>query len=398
MPTPFRDTYDFLSPPRILFGWGRRREVGAAARTLGRRAFLLTGSTALEDSGAVAEVTDRLRADGVEPVHLGNISREPQVADVDGMSRGLRERGAGPGDIIIALGGGSAIDLAKACSAMATNAESPTVKDYLEGVGKGLGLREAPLPTLAMPTTAGTGSEATKNAVISGTDCAGRPFKKSIRSDRMVPRVVLVDPELTVSVPPPVTAATGMDAITQLIESYISLKAAPIPQALALHGLALAGPSIVRAFRDGGDREARERMSHAALLSGMALANSGLGLAHGVAAALGVHAAVPHGLACAVMLPVALRVNRGVREAEIARLGEALCGRTFRTPAEGAAAVTEKVEELCEAVGIPRRLRDLGVRREQLPAIVEGSHGSSLSGNPVKLADEELGAILESIL
>jgi alcohol dehydrogenase class IV len=395
MPTPFRETYDFLCPPRILFGWGRRRDVGLAARTLGRRAFLLSGCRALEDSGVVGEVIERLGAEGIEATYLGAISREPQVADVDAFTRVLRERKAGKGDMLLALGGGSALDLAKACSAMATNAQSPTVRDYLEGVGKGLVLAEDPLPLLAMPTTAGTGSEATKNAVISSFD---PPFKKSIRDDRMVPRVVLVDPELTVSVPPSVTAATGMDAITQLMESYISLKAAPIPQALALHGLALAGPSIVRAFRDGADRGARERMSHAALLSGMALANSGLGLAHGVAAALGVHANVPHGLACAVMLPVALRVNRDVREAEIARLGEALCDRSFGTPTEGSAAAVEKVEELCEAVGIPKRLRDLGVRREQLPAIVEASHGSSLSGNPRRLTDGELGAILESIL
>src|SRR5262249_50269566 len=151
--------------------------------------------------------------------------------------------------------------------------------------------------------------EATKNAVISSIE---PPFKKSLRSDLMVPRVVLVDPELSVSVPPAVTAQTGIDAITQLIESYISRRATPIPRAMAVQGLQLALPAIGEAFENGNSRPSREAMSHAALLSGMALANSGLGMAHGVAAALGVHCNVPHGLACAVMLPVALRVNREV--------------------------------------------------------------------------------------
>jgi alcohol dehydrogenase class IV len=211
-------------------------------------------------------------------------------------------------------------------------------------------------------------------------------------------RVVLIDPELTVTVPPNVTAATGMDAITQLIESYVSLKAAPIPQALSLQGLALAAPSLARAFRDASDREAREKMAHAAFLSGLALANSGLGMAHGVAAALGIHAGIAHGLACAVMLPAALEVNGAVRPAEISRLAEVLCGRNFEAPEEGARAALEKIRELCDSLEIPRRLGQLGVRRDQLPALVKDAQGSSMSGNPRKLSEEELGKILESIL
>jgi alcohol dehydrogenase class IV len=278
---------------------------------------------------------------------------------------------------------------------MATNRESSTVKDYLEGVGTGLQLRQDPLPLVAMPTTAGTGSEATKNAVISNRD---PPFKKSIRSDRLMARLVLVDPELSVTVPPAVTAATGMDAVTQLIESYVSLKASPIPRALALQGLALALPSLEHAFRDGGDRDAREKMAHAALLSGMALANAGLGFAHGVAASLGIHANVPHGLACAVMLPVALRINQDVRRDDMSRLAEVACGRSHATAEEGASALIDRIERLCDSVGIPRRLGDLGVRKEQIPALVEGSKGSSMSGNPRRLTDEEIGSILEAML
>ena len=178
-----------------------------------------------------------------------------------------------------------------------------------------------------MPTTAGTGAEATRNAVISSYD---PPFKKSLRDDRILPRIALIDPELTVRVPPEVTAASGMDAITQLIESYISRKAQPIPQALAVQGLLLAVPAIAEAVENGRSRPARERMSHAALLSGLALANSGLGLAHGIAPALGIHCRVPHGMACAVMLPSALRINRDVRQAELATLARLLFGCSLR--------------------------------------------------------------------
>ena len=312
------DGYDFLAPRRIVFGWGRRREVGALAATLGRRAFIVPGARVVENSVVFDEVTAALRAAGVEPVVTTGIHREPEVEDVDRLGEELRRLDVTETDLVIGLGGGAALDLAKAVAAMATNTESPTVKDYLEGVGRGLEVSRPPLPVLAMPTTAGTGSEATKNAVISGR---APPFKKSLRSDRMVPDIALVDPELTVTVPATTTAYTGMDAITQLIESYISARARPIPRALALEGLGLAAGAMGRAVRNGGDREARESMAHAALLSGLALANSGLGLAHGVAAALGIHCGVPHGLACAVLLPTALRINREVRRDDLATLG-----------------------------------------------------------------------------
>ena len=179
----------------------------------------------------------------------------------------VRAAGLRAGDFILAVGGGAAIDLGKAVAAMATNDESPTVKDYLENVGRDLKLVKDPLPILAMPTTAGTGAEATRNAVISSYD---PPFKKSLRSEKIMPRIALVDPELTVTVPPATTAASGMDAITQLIESFISRKAQPIPQALAMEGLKKAVPAIAEAVENGSSRPAREKMAHAAMLSGMA--------------------------------------------------------------------------------------------------------------------------------
>ncbi len=388
--------YDFVSPQQIVFGWGRRTELAQLAPRLGRRAFVVCGSRTLESNGLLDEIGSLLATGGAEAVRLETLTHEPEVDDVDRTSAELRKARAGPGDFVLALGGGAAVDLAKAVAAMATNTESPTIKDYLEGVGKGLKIVTEPLPVLAMPTTAGTGCEATKNAVIS---CYDPAFKKSIRDERLVPRIALLDPELTVSVPPQVTAASGMDAITQLFESYISRKAQPIPQALAMHGLRLALPAIVEAVRNGQSQSAREAMSHAAMLSGMCLANSGLGMAHGVAPALGVHCRVSHGAACALMLPVALRVNRDARLQDLARLAHALGikGPT-NSPEDAVDALIAHVESICDEVGVPRRLSDLGISADKIPALVASSRGSSMSGNPQELSDDELTEVLEGIL
>jgi alcohol dehydrogenase class IV len=387
--------YDFLAPRKIVFGWGRRRELAGIAPSLGRRAFLVSGLPEDVAKNVLPEIAVSLQKAGLGVVPLATILHEPEVADVDRHAAVLRGQGGGPGDFLLAVGGGAAIDLAKAVAAMAVNDPNATVMDYLEGVGRDLKIVNQPLPVLAMPTTAGAGAEATKNAVISSY---GPPFKKSLRDGRLMPQIVLVDPELTLSVTPEVTAAGGMDAITQLIESYLSIKARPIPQALALHGLSLAVPAIVEAVENPSSRTAREAMAHAALLSGMALANSGLGLAHGVAAALGVHCRVPHGAACALMLPVALRVNCRVRQDDITRLAHAAYGSNAPSaPADAVEFFIARIEEICGRVKVPRRLRDVGVRRDQIPAIAVSSRGSSMSGNPRDLNDAELQALLEEI-
>lgn len=392
--------YDFLAPRKIVFGWGQRRQLGRLAAPLGRRAWIVSGSRTLENQGTLADLQQRLAEEGVAAEHLLTISREPEVADVDRAVTALRDAAGSslqashdvsPGELVIAIGGGAAIDLAKAVAALAPQAESASVLEYLEGVGTGRTIQASPLPLIAVPTTAGTGSEATKNAVISSID---PPFKKSLRDERMVPQVALVDPELTVSAPPQVTAHSGLDAITQLIESYLSGRARPIPQALCLAGLQGAVAALRTACRQGDDRPARETMAQAALFSGMALANSGLGLAHGVAAALGVVAQVPHGLACAVMLPAAMRVNRDTHPQRWIALAEALCGYRTDSAEDAAAAALETIEAVSAELRIPSRLRELGVREEQLPSLVAGSRGNSMSGNPRHLSDEELHALL----
>ncbi len=388
------ESYNFLAPRQIVFGWGRRREIGKLSQGLGSRVFVITGSRTLDAAGEIDAIRGDLNACNLTVIDAGSIHREPQVADVDRCVAEVAKHNPGEGDIVLGIGGGSAIDLAKAAAALAVQREFTSVVDYLEGVGRGFSIDTPPLPMIAIPTTAGTGSEATKNAVISSHD---PPFKKSLRSADMIPRLVIVDAELTVHCPPHVTAHSGMDAITQLIESYLSRRATPMTDTLALAGLEGVAEALPIAYDDGRSRAARERMSQAALLSGLALANSGLGMAHGVAAALGAVCQVPHGLACAVMLPCALRVNCEVVPERVAKVGEQLAGRSM--PASQAASTAlEIVEQLLDRLKIPKQLRDLGVRSEHIDSLVRASQGNSLSGNPKELSDDELKSILEAML
>ena len=385
--------YDFLAPNQIVFGWGRRTELPKLAARLGGRILLVSGSRTLERTGLIEELVAGFTNLAV-PLHRFQVaSREPEVGDVDALVTDFRRISPNDRDVVVAIGGGSTIDLAKAAAAVVQNRQGDSVQDFLEGVGRGLQVTLPPLPLIAVPTTSGTGTEVTKNAVISSYQPA---FKKSIRSDLMVPRIVLIDPELTVSLSRETTAYTGMDAITQLIESYISRRAAPIPQALCLAGLKYAIPALPAVFRDGRSRPDREAMAHAALLSGLALANSGLGLAHGVAAALGVHCRIPHGLACAVMLSTALKVNQSVRERELADLERRFDSHHSHN-AVAAGAFVSRIEVLCRDIGIPSRLRDLGVSADQLPLLVTASRGNSMCGNPCDIGDQELLVLLQQI-
>ena len=387
--------YDFFSPQQISFGWDRFREVGQLAGSLGTRGLIICGSRSLEANGVIDELKHLLSSANISSEFIHTISNEPEVADVDQVTQILHQNEIRAGDFLIGIGGGSGIDLAKACAAMATNQESDTVLDYLEGVGRGFKLTQAPLPLLAIPTTAGTGSEATKNAVISSYSPA---FKKSLRADQMIPNLVLCDPKLACSVPPDITARTGMDAITQLLESYISGRAQPIPQALCLQGLKLALPAIVAAVEDGTSRTSRENLAHASLLSGIALANSGLGMAHGVAPALGIHCRIPHGLACAVMLPATLKTNLSVRQKEYAEITRFIAPELSLSEAEAAQYLIDQIQSLNDRIQIPRRLSELGVTRSQIPDLVASSRGNSMSGNPREISDAELTQILAGLL
>ena len=420
--------YDFAAPPLIRFGAGRIDEIGEVVGLWGRRAWIVGGGRSLAASGAKQRIDASLAAAGIEAQLVATSSGEPTVEQVATALAGLAHEDR-DGVVVVAVGGGATIDLAKALAALAANMpaalrsrhhhSSPDhssreleshldtlVIDHLEGVGRGLAIRHWPLPVVAVPTTAGTGAEATRNAVIS---CPRRRFKKSMRSPMMVPRAALVDPDLTASCDSSTIAASGLDCITQLIESFVCRFAKPLPRCLVLESLPRALDALPRLLeprpagnpaQHSADSRAADRaaLSHAALLSGLALANSGLGLAHGVAAALGIACGAPHGTACAVMLPAAMRVNRKAAEHDFAALERAVDPDASRDDAAAADAFVDRIERLCLNAGVPRRLSELGVGADQLDWLAENSGGASMRGNPVHLATAELRGLLADML
>ena len=393
--------WDFLAPPAIRFGAGRVTELGEAAALLGRRAWLVGGRRSLASAPWRDRVEASLARAGLRGEIVAVTTGEPTVDEVAAALANL-PAGERDGVVVVAVGGGSAIDLAKAVAALATNLPvglgagdyDPLIVDSLEGVGRGIPIGVAPLPLVAVPTTAGTGAEATRNAVIS---CPRRRFKKSLRSPLMVPRAVVVDPDLTAGCDRSTVAAAGLDCITQLVESFICRVRRPLPRALVLEALPRAMAALPRILADPSDAAGRAAMSHAALLSGMALSNSGLGMAHGVAAALGVECGTPHGLACGLLLPVALEVNAAVAAADYARLERAIDPAASTVDASAAAAFIARIEGLCAVAGLPRRLSEVGLRRERVGWLAENSGGASLRGNPVELDPATLEGILSRI-
>ena len=379
--------FSFLTAPEIIFGAGA---LGRLSK-LGERALLVLGRESERNRELARMVGEQVAVGAV-----ARCEREPTVAEVD---RAVERARAGRCDWVVAAGGGAVLDCGKAASAMMTNPGS--LEDYLEGVGEGLTIHERPAPMVAAPTTAGTGSEVTKNAVISGPS-----YKKSVRSPMMIPRVALVDPLVTHTMPPAVTASCGMDALVQCVESYLSRGASPLTDGLALQGAAAAGRSLARAFERGGDAGARQDMALASLLGGVCLANAGLGAVHGFASPLGALFPIPHGVACAAIFPQVLGAN--LEASQDTEEGARLLRRTARvvrvmgasTSPDDGAAVEQGLawlSRLQRRVEIPR-LGALGIKPEDFPRLVAGSRGSSMRYNPVDLSDEQLTGILEAAL
>lgn len=395
------EAWDFLAPPVIRFGAGRVSELAEVVASLGSRAWLVGGRRSLVSGTAGRQIVARLESAGLAPEVVAVTAGEPTVDDLAAALATL-PGGERAGVVVVAVGGGSAIDLAKALSALATNLPAglgapgydPLIVDRLEGVGRGIPIDVAPLPMVAVPTTAGTGAEATRNAVIS---CPRRRFKKSLRSPRMMPRAAIVDPDLTAGCDRATVAAAGLDCITQLIESFICRIRRPLPRALVIDALPRAVRALPRVLGDPSDAAARGAMSHAALLSGMALSNSGLGMAHGVAAALGVECGTPHGLACGLLLPLALAVNAAVATADYALLERAIDSEAATDDVTAASAFVARIEALCSAAGLPRRLSEVGLGRDRLGWLAENAGGASLRGNPVELDPPALLGILSQI-
>ena len=402
--------YDFVVPPLIRFGAGRIAEIGDVVGLWGRRAWIVGGGRSLTASGAQQRIDASFSAAGIASEVIATTEGEPTVDQVAAILARL-PRGDRTGVVVVAVGGGATIDLAKAVAALATNMPDTTtpdhgqfdslVVDHLEGVGRGLTIKHWPLPLVAVPTTAGPGAEATRNAVIS---CPRRRFKKSMRSPMMVPRAAIVDPVLTESCDRSTVAASGLDCITQLIESFVCRFSQPLPRSLVMEALPRAFDSLPRLL--AADRAAfpaeqraadRGAMSHAALLSGIALTNSGLGMAHGVAAALGVACGMPHGMACALMLPVAVRVNREAARDDFALLEQLIAPDASRDTAMAADAFVARIERLCREAGGPQRLSEAGVAADRIDWLAENSGGMSMRGNPVHLGVAELRSVLAAM-
>jgi alcohol dehydrogenase len=380
--------------PRIEFGSGTLAKLPTIARGYGTRALLVTGAGSLKNSPVWPAVTNGLKAQNISWLHLA-VQGEPSPQMVDEAVRGLCDESI---DMVIGIGGGSALDAAKAIAGLLKPGNS--VMDHLEGVGPELPYTGPTTPFIAVPTTAGTGSEATKNAVLSVQGAKG--FKKSFRDEKLVAEYALVDPDLLATCPSIVIAANGMDAFTQLLESYVSSRAAPLTDSLAWGGMKAARDGLQALYADAGDAAARERMAYAALVSGITLAQVGLGSVHGLAAPLGAFFPIPHGVACGTLVATATRVNIETLRArepghpaleKYAQVGRLLSRQGQLGQDAAHATLIDTLEVWTSALQLPR-LAHYGVTQADIPRIVAHSRGSSMKTNPVRLEDSEIAAIL----
>jgi len=379
--------FEFATAGRIMAGAGRAAELPGVLAGLGSRVLVCTGANPARNASLLAGL-------GL-PAAMFPVAGEPTAGLARAGVAAAREHGA---DVIAAIGGGSVIDLGKAVAMLLANGGDPL--DYLEVVGSAQKITRAAVPCVAVPTTAGTGAEVTANAVLAVPE---HRLKASLRSPLMIPRVALVDPLLTASCPPPVTAASGLDALTQCLEPFVSVRATPLTDGLAREGLRRAAAGLRAAHTDGGDLAARTDMAMCALLGGMALANAKLGAVHGLAGVIGGTADVPHGMACAALLAPVIEANvRALRSrtpgspalgryAEVAQL---LTGEPGASIQDGLAWIGETIALL----GVPG-LGAFGLGPGQADAIAaKAMTSSSMQGNPVPLSHDELTAVLKEAL
>jgi alcohol dehydrogenase class IV len=378
--------FEFATAARIVYGSGTVSELPKIVREFGTRALIVTG----RNSDRAASQVLALQAATVDCT-LISIEVEPTV---DMVREGAAKARQDSRDVVIGIGGGSAIDAAKAIAIVATNSGEPV--DYLEVVGKGRQFAATPLPFIAVPTTAGTGAEVTRNAVLGSLEHQG---KASLRSPAMLAKAAIVDPVLTLDVPPHVTASTGLDTLTQLIEPYVSSRANQFTDMFCREGMHRVREALPRVFQNSGDRESRAAMSFASLLSGLSLANAGLGVVHGFASPLGGMLSAPHGAICAAVLPHGVAVNiaalraRGPQHA-LDKYAEAARILTDHPHAQAADLITW-LEDLGNRLEI-RGLGALGLTSTQIPELVEkAAIASSMRANPVVLTPDELTDIAQ---
>jgi alcohol dehydrogenase class IV len=381
--------FEFATATRIVFGAGVSRELGMLARDYGTRVLLVTGRHPERAQSGI----DALRAAGLR-VNTLPVPGEPTVELAATGAALARSHGC---DVIVGWGGGSAIDAAKAIAGLVPNSEDPL--EHLEVIGRARPLEHPPLPWIAVPTTSGAGAEVTRNAVLTSPV---HQFKASLRSPLLLARAALVDPALTLGLPPGVTASTGLDALTQLIEPFLCLRANPIVDAFCRDGIRRSARALRTAVLDGGNLPARTELSMAALLGGLALANAGLGSVHGLAAPIGgTYPEAPHGAVCAALLPHALRTNLAALRSRqpdssilprFEELGVLLNGNGEATAEDAIQAVFD----LTRDTGI-RPLRELGLTRESFPELAtKAASASSMKANPIALTQAEIIGLLEA--
>lgn len=381
--------FEFRVPPLIIFGRGALERAGAETRRLAAgpppaaRALVVCGRTARQRGDFVTQLIASLRAAAVEATVFEQVEPEPHNATVDACVSAARDADV---HAIVGIGGGSPLDVAKAAAGVFTL--GGTVEQYQPPISKPIDRR--PLPFIGIPTTAGTAAEITQNAVIHSPKLK---VKIGMRSPYWVPAVAIVDPALTDSMPPALTARTGADALVHALEGYVSRRATPLTDALALEAVALVGRYLRRATRDGADAEARDGMALASMTAGMAFANTGVGAAHSLAHALGALHGVPHGTACALFLPYVMEFNLDHARGKFARVAQALNpDADAAQPAQG----IDEVRALTRELGLPQTLQAVGVKREELRDMVPGAMLSgALKSNPRDVSEAEALGILE---
>jgi alcohol dehydrogenase class IV len=382
--------FQFSRLPQILFGQGRISILPDLIRRYGNSVLIITGGRSFALSGQKQKLSESLKKNGIKSSTI-TVSGEPSPSIVDDAA--VRYRNEKP-DVVVAIGGGSVLDAGKAISAMITVPGS--VRNYLEIVGTS----DHPgtkIPFIAVPTTSGTGSEATKNAVISEIGISG--FKKSLRHDNFVPDIALLDPELTVSCSPELTAASGMDCFTQLVEAYLSDKASDYTDALSAKGIMAVSQSLENAYRNGGDTGARSSMAFASLTSGICLANAGLGVVHGFASSIGGRFDIPHGIICGTLMAVsneitARKLVHGEGDSsslhKYARLGELITGESGKSEDYYISWFIDHLHHLTYELKLPG-LKEAGMTEESFDEICSSTENKN---NPVKLTKEEMIEIL----
>jgi alcohol dehydrogenase class IV len=382
--------FEFAAAGRVIFGAGTLKEAAAAVSGWGQHALIIGGKSAERVSSLIDDLTNR----GVR-VTIFSVPSEPTVDLVLEGVQTARQNGC---EMVIGMGGGSVLDAGKAIAALLTNPGEPL--NYLEVVGKGQPLIQAPAPYLAIPTTAGTGSESTRNAVLVVPE---KRVKVSLRSALMLPRLAIVDPKLTYSLPPSATASTGLDALTQLIEPFLSNAANPMTDALCREGIRRSARSLRQAYEHGNDSQAREDLSLASLFGGMALANARLGAVHGFAGPLGGMFPAPHGAICARLLPLVFEANLTALQTRTSRtemlpkfneVAQLLTGEANSQAEDGIL----WLKELVATLKIPP-LAAYGIQKSDFDEIsAQAKKASSMKGNPIELNEDELLGILEKAI